>query len=120
MEEMPRKSAAELEAECLRLQELKNAPWCSGWNLSSIFRGSGQRPEGKCKNDVSDAFGFLSDASPQILVGDEVQESFLQIVRASRGALLRIGGRSETADISIRHPVNLTGRRSDQPIGRRF
>ena len=70
--------------------------------------GSGQGPEGECKNDVTNAFGVLSDTGPQILVGDEVQEPFLKIVRAQRRTFSRIDRGSQTADIAI--PTGQSGR----------
>ena len=95
-------------------------PWSSGRTLSGIILVRGQGPEGKCEDDVPNAFGSFSDARPQVFVDDKIQKPFLQFVRTERGSLLRIGRRNQAANIAVARPVNLAGTRSDETIGRRI
>ena len=86
--------------------------------LSSIILVSSQGPEGKCQDDVPNAFRFFGNASPQVFVGDKIQKPFFQFVRTEHRPLLRIGRRNQTADIAVARASQYpTGRRSDQTIG---
>ena len=76
-------------------------------------------PEGKRKNDVPDAFGFLGDAGPQVFVGDKVQKPLFELSPDSEHRVFAaFAEEDQAANIAVAHPVNLTGCRSDKTISR--